>query len=195
MIIRTLIVDDFLDNFEALREAADSVEFKDEVNPVDKVTYPNIFKGIPEGRAQEIESKLALLVGRAIKVNTMFARLSPRGVHVPHQVHTDTSMGDYSVMIYLNRLEDCRGGTSILRHHAGMESEPRTEAELKLWQRDYNDPMKWQITDHCAMVPNRMFLFRSDLFHRAEPVGGFGRDASDGRLVLTVFFSVLEDAA
>jgi hypothetical protein len=116
-------------------------------------------------------------------------RLSPDGVHVPHPVHTDISMGKYSLMLYLNRAEHCRGGTSILKHiESGMVRTPRTEEEFALWQRDMRNPEAWSYVDAAEMAPNRAFIFDADMYHRAEPEGGFGKDATDGRLVLTMFF-------
>lgn len=190
MQIRYTIVDDFLDDFAAVRKAADKITFKDETNPVDGVVYPHIFRDIPPGLAREIETKLMLLVSRPIVIKTMFVRLSPLGVNPPHFAHTDAVMGDYSAMLYLNRQEHCQGGTAVLRHESGMDLHPSNAAEVATWTRDTNDESKWMITDYCPMAPNRIFLFRSDLFHAALSRQGFGSNARDGRMVLTVFFNV-----
>ena len=46
----------------------------------------------------------------------MFMRMSPEGVHVPHAAHHDGSMGNYRMMLYLNREPDCQGGTELLSY-------------------------------------------------------------------------------
>lgn len=180
------IADDFLDDFDAWRQWLDVAPYETVTNPADGVDYPGICRAVP--MRGEVEAKLEKLMGRPVSVRYMFMRLSLEGVPVPHQAHTDDTMGQYSLMVYLNRPEHCRGGTSILRHVSGMETTPETPAELAAWQRDTNNPRQWEYVTLCPMRSNRACVFQAKLFHRAEPLGGFGRDATDGRLVLTAFF-------
>lgn len=186
------IVDDFLSDFESLRQWADTAKYEDIENPVDKVVYPLIAKDIPSEVRHEVEMNLMMLMSRPVTINYLFMRLSPEKVRVPHQVHTDTSMGEYSLMLYMNRQANCWGGTSILQHVDGMDRHPANEAELAVWRRDMNDVNSWKITDFCPMRQNRAFVFQSDLFHRAEPIFGFGRGPRKGRLVLTAFFNLVQ---
>ena len=116
-------------------------------------------------------------------------RLSPQFTVAPHQAHTDTLMGNFSLMLYLNRLEDCEGGTSFVIHkEALIDSSPINDKQLKVWQRDTNTPEAWQIKDVSQMIPNRACIFDANLMHRAEPIGGFGDNSQNARLVLTAFY-------
>lgn len=119
----------------------------------------------------------------------LFLRRSLAGCKAPHQAHTDFSMGQFSLMVYLNRAEHCRGGTALLRNReTGEESNPTDAYGEQVWRRDTNNPAAWDKTLMCAMKPNRAFIFKADLYHRAEPIGGFGADSKDGRMVMTMFF-------
>lgn len=178
--LHSVILDDFLPDFAGWRAWADGLDYRGEVNPADRVTYPGIFADVP---TFGMRSRLSQIMGRPIALHELFLRLSLEGVHVPHQAHHDGLMGAYSCMLYLNRPEHCRGGTSLLEHVSGQDPDVAT------WERDTNTPEAWRVVSLCQMRANRAFVFRSDLWHRAEPIGGFGTDSANGRLVLTGFFS------
>lgn len=174
------LIDDFLPAgvFNLLREHCDGLDYSGVKNPVDGVVYPGISIDIPQVVLQWL--------GRP---KTVFMRLSLPGMQAPHQAHTDTLMGSESLMLYLCRQEHCRGGTSLVRHvKTGMRSDPRSKIEEEVWKRDTNNPNAWEIYEIAQMQPNRAAIFDASLMHRAEPVGGFGTDAKNGRLVLTAFY-------
>lgn len=174
------IIDDFLpaEVFSALRKHCDKISYQGVVNPVDGIVYPDISVDIPE--------QVKLFMGNP---KTIFMRLSLCGVKAPHQAHTDTLMGRESFMLYLCRSEHCQGGTSLVEHiETGMRSDPKNQEEEAIWKRDTNNPKAWRAYDMARMQPNRAVFFAASLMHRAEPVGGFGTDAKNGRLVLTAFY-------
>lgn len=178
------IQDNFLpaDVFARFREHCDRISYIGVVNPIDGVVYPDISLDIPE----EVSKYLG-------NYKVAFLRLSVTGVKAPHQAHTDTLMGSRSLMLYMNRIGHCKGGTSLVKHiETGMTSDPRNKAEEAIWQRDTNNPRAWMIYDIAVMQPNRCVTFDASLMHRAEPVGGFGTDAQNGRLVLTAFYGAQE---
>lgn len=184
-----IIVDDFLDDFELFRRHCDNVSYDGESNPADNVFYPGVSLDIPRDVEEEIISKIQVHIGQKIKLKSMFLRLSTLGMEAPHGAHTDAIMGQCSLMLYLNRAEDCEGGTSFLVHKkTGLCATPINEKQLKTWRDDTNNHDMWQITGICPMIPNRAFIFDANMMHRAEPVGGFGENSKDGRLVLTAFF-------
>lgn len=184
------VVDDFLSDFDSFRLYADAATFQDETNPADGVVYPHICKEIPEAIASEISQKLSELKGGEVAISALFMRMSPDGVAVPHQCHTDNSMGQWSFMLYMNRPEDCQGGTGLVYHRqTGIAFAPQDEECLDLLIDEQNDGDKWETHRLIEMQPNRAAIFRADAFHRAEPVGGFGSTSKNARLVLTGFFS------
>ncbi|WP_189635871.1 2OG-Fe(II) oxygenase [Pseudomonas chlororaphis] len=185
-----LIVDDFLPEFEVLREHAERAKFEDVVNDFDGVTYPLICRDIPGLIVESILNKLSNIVGSEILNPTMFMRRSPAGIHCPHQVHSDLSMGRKSLMLYLNHEKDCQGGTSFLSHRdTGISYNPGHPTFAALVVASQNDPDAWDIRDLAEMRPNRAVIFDAARLHRAEPVGGFGSTPQDTRVVLTCFFS------
>ena len=181
MNLTSLIIDDFLDDFDRWRAWLDEATYADITNDADGVAYPGICAGLPHELQGEIAYKLQLVAGMT-KVNYLFARLSVEGANPPHWAHHDGAMGARSLMLYMNRAEHCDGGTAMLRHRDGDPSPD-------VWARDTNKPQQWRLESVCEMKPNRAFIFRADQWHAAMPLGGFGRDARDGRLVITCFFS------
>lgn len=191
--VMKIIIDDFLDDFESFRGYCDSLTYGGEVNPKDGVFYPGVSLAIPDKIQSEIVEKLERGTGLKITHDTMFLRLSTKYTYAPHQAHTDAIHGDYGFMLYLNRLEDCIGGTSFVRHkETGLSAHPINEKQVKVWEKDHSNPDAWSIYDMCDMKQNRACVFDATLMHRSEPVGGFGDTAKDGRLVLVCFFSVTE---
>lgn len=183
-----MIIDNFLDDYESFREYCDYVDYSGETNPVDGVFYPNVSTCIPEEIKLEVHKKLSEVMEYPVNINAIFLRQSPKGVYCPHQAHTDDSMGAYSFMLYLNKEEDCKGGTSFLKHKKfGWTRNTLSDEEVALWKEDTNTPEVWAIEDMCSMKSNRACIFDASLFHRAEPVGGFGKD-NESRLVLTAFY-------
>ena len=191
MKLHSIVIDDFFDSGFLIRAHAISTAYKDQLS-TDGVVYPDISIEIPEEIKQEFKDKLETLVGGKIKEFTPFLRLSRQGVPVPHQAHTDAILGQWTALVYLNRPEQCIGGTSLLKHVSGMDTHPSTPEQEELWRQDTNDPTKWLSIGGCAMAFNRLYMVDSRLFHRAEPIGGFGDSNETGRLVMVAFFTLEE---
>ena len=159
-----------------------------DLDNVDGVFYPGVTDRIPKSIREEVEDKLSNIKGSPVRINALFLRESKAGVGAPTQAHTDDSIGRYSFMLYLNRQEDCRGGTSFLPHKAsGLNINPQDEDFLDQWRMDANNAEEWKIEHLCEMAPNKACIFDSQVFHRAEPIGGFGEGTSV-RLVMTAFY-------
>lgn len=181
-------INDFLEFPDALIGYSKEAAFKDEVNPVDGVVYPLICADIPEPILHDIMFNLTYKVlSRLPKDPTCFMRRSPAGVDVPHKFHTDNSMGDYSLMLYLEDREDA--GTGFAKHiETGATDSNIDDDSLSKTIRDCNTDSKWQIYKEVEMVKNKALIFDASMFHVALPIGGFG-EANKARTVLTCFFS------
>jgi hypothetical protein len=189
----SLIIDSFLDNYEWFRAYCDEVEYGDVVNPVDGVSYPGINSQIPIFISSEVIYKVSKAIGKGVIQSTMFLRMTRDGVDVPHQAHTDVSMGDYGAIVYINREKDCKGGTSFIKHkETGLDCNPRNESEQDVWNKDVNNYDAWKIKDMCGMKQNRALIFNTNEMHRAEPPSGFGSDKKTSRLILCSFFTVIK---
>jgi hypothetical protein len=183
------IIDNFLSDFDSLRDYCDQVNYDGVTNPADNVFYDGVTLDIPDAVQKEVIQNLTEVMGRKVTLNSIFMRLSKQFAPYPHQAHTDKLMGNFSLMLYLNRLEDCEGGTSLVIHKEGLiNSTPINDKQFKVWERDVNTPDAWQITDISQMIPNRACIFDANLMHRAEPIGGFGDSPKNARLVLTAFY-------
>ena len=181
-----MIVNNFIKSFDELKEASINGCFEDQTNPIDGVIYPLICADIPNNVESEIIGNLSNLINKEIENPLMFMRRSPLGVKYPHQVHSDSSMGLYSLMLYIN---DGIGGTSLVRHKdSGIAYNPDSQEFIDIIQADQDTPDKWAMIEMITMVPNKAFIFDSNRLHRAEPVGGFGQDETS-RVILTCFFS------
>lgn len=182
-----MIVDGFLKTFRKLKLAATHSQYHGVVNPVDGAHYPDITGDIPLECLDEVQARLDEVMGRPVEIKTIFLRLTSVNTSgAPHQAHNDLVMGDFTLLLYLN---DGPGGTSFLKHReTGMEGQPETLEQYEAWLRDTNVPDAWEITEMVHMKENRANIIEAERIHRAEPVGGFGEDASDGRIVLTAFF-------
>lgn len=181
-----IIYDDFLDSYQELKDYSLKCEYEDVVNPIDGVTYPLICRNIPALIGAEILEKITLIKGNSIKDYTMFMRQSPEGVHCPHPVHNDKSMGDWSFMLYLD--DNPTGGTGLFRHReTGITYAPESEDYIGVLKRDQCDSDKWIEYHRFPMKQNRAAIFDAGLMHAALPFGGYG-SGNKSRTVLTVFF-------
>jgi hypothetical protein len=183
-----IAIDNFLGDFDSLKQYSLECEFKDEVNSIDGVVYPDICKDIPESILNDVIFNLTHRFAREPINPFCFMRKSSKGVSVPHKYHTDNSMGRYSMMIYLQDRQDAGTGFAI-HEPTGLSSAPVFEHQLKETIKDCNDDSKWKIYNTIEMKQNRAVIFDSRLFHVALPIGGFGEAREDSRIVFTCFFS------
>lgn len=150
--------------------------FNDEVNQSDGVTYPLICKHVP---ASVTEGVSDYVDGEFIE----FLRASPAGVHCPHPVHHDGSMGRLSIMLYTSTI----GGTAIMRHKkTGIMSAPDDAGFVDAVRRDCSNIDSWEIMELAEAKPNRAAIFDARLMHAAIPFGGEGEGVK-ARTVYTRF--------
>jgi hypothetical protein len=168
------------------------LNFEDILSPDDGVVYPGISIAVSKRIEAETIFNFQRIFQAPINLRRAFFRLSLPGMDAPHQAHTDLIMGTYTALVYLTPDEFVPegAGTSLLEHKNGMRVTPRSPEEEAIWRRDTNSPQHWRVTGFCPMKFNRLFLINSDLFHRAEPIGGFGDGPLNGRLVFTAFFDI-----
>lgn len=197
MLNNLMVVDEFLNSVDELREAAL------------KLDYPDIQGQFPgrnslqrinlEGLAEQV----SLLVGEPVlpihpleshgKCRLTLSNDKGRGkVHIDHCY--------WSGILYLTRPEDCRGGTDFFRHiRTRTDRAPLTREDLAKMGYDDFDKVhrdlielegtqenKWELTMTVPMRYNRLVLLRPWMWHTAGP--GFGDRPENGRLVFLMFF-------
>lgn len=192
-----VIVDDFLENAAALRDAALRLTY-----PEQEGAFPgrNSLERINiEGLAEEASR----LVGEPLKP------ISPPESHAKcrltlardtgrAKVHVDHS--HWSGILFLSRPEDCRGGTEFFRHRAtGTDRAPDSLEAVRalgfdsyeamhreIIEKDSTDDSAWEMIMQVPMRFNRLLLLRPWLWHTAGPA--FGDRPENGRLVYLMFF-------
>lgn len=193
-----LVIDDFLDNAEALRQHALTLDYPDI-----KGAFPgrNSVQRVNIDGLDQIVSQLAGERLKAIDPPESHAKCRiTLGSDVGRgRVHIDHS--DWSAILYLSKAEDCHGGTQFFRHkRTGTTRAPVSEAELAamgyasvadmhrdIIEQDGNDEAAWDMVMEVPMQFNRLILLRPWLWHTAGP--GFGDRIDNGRLVYLMFFS------
>jgi hypothetical protein len=191
-----IVVDDFLDNAEGLREAALGL------------TYPEQEGAFPGRNSQErinvagLDDVVSQLVGEKLRplngLSHHKSRLTLAADKGRARVHIDPSY--WSGILYLSRPEDCQGGTDFFRHlPTGTERAPVDAAELRalgyesyeemhtgIIEQDSLDESKWECVMRVPMRFNRLVLLRPWLWHTAGPA--FGDRPENARLVFLLFY-------
>lgn len=192
-----IIVDDFLDNAAALREAALKLTYAE-----GETKYPgrNSAERINiEGMTEQVSR----LVGEPLRPMPPSqahgkTRITMAGDRGSAKVHVDTA--HWSGILYLSRPQDCRGGTEFFRHlPTGTDRAPYDDREsaalgypvakemiAQILDRDGTDDSKWEMTMRVPMRFNRLVLLRPWLWHTAGE--NFGDTIENGRLVYLMFF-------
>ena len=193
-----IIVDDFLDNPRALREAAL------------RLTYPageNMFPGrnsVERINLDGLAAQVSRLVGEPVQPMPPTqahgkCRITLAGDVGRAKVHVDTA--HWSGILYLSEPRDCRGGTEFFRHlPTDSDRAPYNDAEARamgypsareataaILERDSTDDGKWEMTMRLPMRFNRLVLLRPWLWHTAGEA--FGDTMENGRLVYLMFFA------
>ncbi len=193
-----IIVDDVYDDPERMREAALRLDYPVPAaganyagrNSSGKLWLPATDKMLSWVAGEQ-------LVGAAERAHGAL-RPTLAGDTGRYCVHVDVGV-DWSGVLYLNRPEQCRGGTSFFRHRStGTEHAPTAAADLvrcnaktaqealdRILGGDSNDPAQWETTLTVPMQFNRLVLFRPLFWHGAGD--GFGDSTANGRLVQPFF--------
>ena len=192
-----LIVDDFLDDAETIRQHALKLDY-----PPQEGEFPgrNSLQRINLEGLTEVVSQLVgePLVPSGRPLSHAKCRLTMAADKGRGRVHIDQC--HWSGILYLSRPEDCRGGTEFFRHKAsGTDRFPLTHEELralgystfleaqeKMIQREGTVEEAWEPTMTVPMRFNRLVLLRPWLWHTAGP--GFGDRPENARLVYLLFF-------
>lgn len=104
---------------------------------------------------------------------------------VPHNDMTENVRRSFTCIVYLNRRDECSGGTAFFRFRASNslvldEVYARTVHEnpgVGETGRDYwpDRPQEWwEVVGAVDMIPGRLLIFPSEYFHAAyHPVNSF----------------------
>jgi len=193
-----IVIDDFLADPEVLRARALTLNY----------AMPGPYPGrnsVERVRLEGLEEQVSSIVQEPLcEPNPLEShgkcRLTLASDNQLAKIHVDPSF--WSGILYLNRPEDCRGGTEFFRHIAtGTDQVPITIEGInamgypsyqamseQILSKDALDRSKWEHTMTVPMRFNRLVLLRPWLWHTSGP--GFGNSVENGRLVYLMFFKL-----
>ncbi|MCI5047245.1 MAG: DUF6445 family protein [Aquisalinus sp.] len=194
-----LIIDDFFNNPDEIREMALSLDYPPRPP---KAYYPGRNSGqpLPLRGVERMMGDIVHEPNLVVAPNSSHAhpRLALEGDQSRASIHTDYC--HWSALIYLTPDEYCQGGTHFFRHKkTGWDMAPvfpgvaeaagypdANTALHTIMNEEHNDRTKWTETMTIPMKYNRMVVFRGYLFHDAGV--SFGKTPETGRLILPLFF-------
>jgi len=189
-----IVIDNFYDNPEEVREEALSMDY------LDGGTYPGKDSRTNNFDRAMIE-KISRIVGAPIIARgSGNYRLSLEGDTASRHIHTD-AVDYYVANISLTRNEDVKGGLALWKHketglersapsdHLSVEQCGMTlrEVEQNIILKDGLDESKWEQTTLIPYRFNRCIIIDGRNFHSPWPQG-FGDSAENGRLSQHFFF-------
>ncbi len=184
------IVDEFLDypyvvRNNAIREGFTDQEFQGS-------TYHTVNMNIPPEIKQGIEN----VYGQQIEILVAAFRQGKKNSPIHNLVHADNSCAQMAAVLYLNKPEDCSGGTAFWRHKkTGWRHMPTVDELSKkgyteqLFGETWHQSDEWEIDSLCGMVFNRIVFYPTTIFHSRYPWTGFGDSDSNARLICAIFFN------
>ena len=143
------------------------------------VRYPNSLIAVAQQAIQKVYGIATRPADASVDVN-WFMQINEKRADfaVPHADMTEQSMRSLTCVLYLNRLEECSGGTAFFRFkqsnsllmdeayaRAGNEDPKIGETGLDYWPEATTD--EWERVGAVDMMPGRMLIFPSQYFHSA----------------------------
>jgi hypothetical protein len=179
MKINTVIVDDFLDNPDAVRNSVLQIEFY----------KTGMYPGVRSDRADEnygryVQEKIEFVLGKSIlewKQDSLVFQLCLKDEKT--WLHCDET--DWAGILYLTPNAPVDAGTGIFRH---KQSKIFTGPDPKL---NAKDETQWELITTIGNVYNRLVLYNGKLFHRSL-IPGFGDCKRSGRLTQVFFFNTVD---
>ena len=173
MRVESVIISDFYNNVDEVREFALSQEFGVKGNFPSFRTKPFLndnIKKVIEDTIQPLSGNITWLVDEytgAFQYTTAENR---------SWLHVDGT--DWAGVCYLTPDAPLSGGTGLFR---------KKTKEISHFSADFYDMTQWELVDRIGNLYNRLILYRGDLYHTS--LDYFGRDLQTGRLFQTFFFN------
>ncbi len=187
-----IIIDDFLDDPDYIRDVALNAEYNLTGSFPGSRTYQ-----CDEKYNEEIKNKLEAILktkivewtkhrnektDEIIDVDTSCFQLCLQDSKT--WIHQDPN--EYTAILYLTPNAPIDSGTGVYMH-----KKTGIYRHIESDQVDDIDINNWQLIIFSGNVYNRLFIFRGDLYHRSV-VPGFGTDKYTGRITQTFFFNTEE---
>tara|TARA_Y100000389_G_C17446334_1_gene511840 strand:+ start:97 stop:678 length:582 start_codon:yes stop_codon:yes gene_type:complete len=189
MAYTSIIIDDFYENPDEVREFALSQEYNVSGNFPGNRTIPFLndsIEGYISDHIKPLHGKITWLT-EEYTGSFQYTTQEDRS-----WIHADEN-NKWAGVLYLTPNAPLTGGTGIFKHKAtGLYKIPRLsngEIDTQLTERLYTDSRdmtKWEMVDFIGNIYNRLVIYQGDLFHTS--LDYFGTDINNGRLFQTFFF-------
>jgi hypothetical protein len=193
MAYNLIIIDDFYNNPEEVREFALAQDFDVDGNYPGHRTKSFLTDSIKEYIGEHLEPLHGKILWPEEGHEEYTGSFQFTTCEDRSWIHADGNT-KWAGVIYLTPNAPVSGGTALYKHiPTGLTSKPylpsgETNEELfSIIEDDGNDYTKWEMTDRVANIFNRLVLYRGDAFHAS--LDYFGKDINDGRLFQTFFFN------
>jgi uncharacterized protein (TIGR02466 family) len=191
--IPTIVIDDFLKHPEEVRDVigrTPAANWKHEKGGKNFVDYydcrlrfpirpPNAMISAAQQVLRQVYSLATRPLDASVDVNWfMQIREKRADFAVPHNDTTEKVRRSFTCILYLNRREECSGGTAFFRFkksgslvldepyaRAIQEDARLAETGLDYWGGGADD--WWETVGTVDMVPGRLLIFPSEYFHAA----------------------------
>lgn len=174
MRIDSIIISDFYNNVDSVREFALSQEFGVSGNFPSYRTKPFIDDGIKNIIQDILQPTAGKVTSWGNDYTGAFQYTTAQNRSWLHQDETS-----WAGVCYLTPDAPLSGGTGLFRRKGEFK-------EKSFYPADYYDMTQWELVDRIGNLYNRLILYRGDLYHTS--LDYFGRDLPSGRLFQTFFF-------
>ena len=185
-----LILDDFYQDPDSLRELAVNLEFTSRARnfPGSRSTRTVIPDEVEKAFRNILKIEIASPENK-IPYNGCFQLMRTVDLKRAY-VHADMAAA-WAALVYLSRKTEPTGGTSFFQHKAtGLTRFPNapdlTETLREVLRADRDKPSKWLEIDRVGFAYNRFVLYDAQLFHRNGKT--WGTSVKSGRLTHNFFY-------
>jgi|TARA_R110000803_G_scaffold90401_2_gene157709 hypothetical protein len=189
MKINTLIIDDFYDNPNEVRDFALNQDFNVDGNYPGHRTISFLDDGIKSTMQSLLNPFAGKITGWGGDYSGSFQYTTSED---RSWIHSDSTTG-WAAVLYLTPDAPISSGTGLFKHKqtglCGWDDNIHTEEETSLspHMNEANDYTKWELVDRLGNKFNRLVMYRSDNYHVS--LDYFGKDRYDGRLFQVFFFT------
>jgi hypothetical protein len=173
MRVESVIISDFYNNVDEVREFALSQEFGVSGNFPSFRTKPFLNDGIKKVIEDVIQPLSGNITWLGDDYTGSFQYTTAENRSWLHKDETN-----WAGVCYLTPDAPLSGGTGLFR---------KKIKEISHFSADFYDMTQWELVDRIGNLYNRLILYRGDLYHTS--LDYFGRDLQTGRLFQTFFFN------
>jgi len=176
MKVNTVIVDDFLDRPDVVRESVLKID----------ISKKGMYPGVRSDRADDdygnyVKQKIETVLNKRVlgwEQDSLQFQLCLKNEKT--WLHCDET--DWAGILYLTPNAPASAGTGIYRHkETQIFTGPNTDINAK-------DEDQWELITTIGNVYNRLVLYNGKMFHRSL-ISGFGNSKETGRLTQVFFFN------